>query len=404
MIKRIHIQGFQSHTDSIIEFDSNVTAIIGLNNHGKSAVLKALRKAVRNLPEGKSFITLTPEEKNVSSITVETDVGSITQRVGRKASSTDNMYIVETDQGKLEFTKFGKTGIPEEVVNTFNISPPQKFGNIEFDLNFQVQRDNLFLVTGDGLSSVRSKVVSRVTGVDKVQRAIQIGRLRESNLNKEHTALQSKKQAYLIELEEYAALDSLVGQVDLLESQVIELDDCEKSLNFYKTKVSSLQNLITQARQLQSTLSVVQNVPEIRTVQEKVAVIAKLKSLHSLQSRILLLEKQVNFVTPSVESCSENQRILSLLQRLNKIQTDQSILASKVTICVPTITQAQETSQVIEQLRSDLQKITTILTSAQNTLNSISSFEEKMKTAEEELYNYKKEIGVCPTCQQRFKL
>jgi exonuclease SbcC len=134
-IKSLHIVDFQSHKNSIIEFSKNTTAIIGLNNFGKSAVLKALRKLVRNEPNGNSFVRNIPEQTDASSIKLNMDnADTVERRVGVTAKPTDNMYKVNLSSGDhFEFTKFHKTGIPEEVINTLGISLPQLFGDVEFD-------------------------------------------------------------------------------------------------------------------------------------------------------------------------------------------------------------------------------------------------------------------------------
>ena len=64
MIKQINIKNFQSHKDSTLEFSEDVTAIVGLNNHGKSVVFRALQKCIRDIPNGTSFITDTPAQEN----------------------------------------------------------------------------------------------------------------------------------------------------------------------------------------------------------------------------------------------------------------------------------------------------------------------------------------------------
>ena len=120
MYKNLRIQNFQSHEDSFLEFDSNLTAVVGLNNHGKSAILKALQKIVRNNPEGNSFIRNLPTQQEQTIITLETDSGTIRREITRGKDS--GKYIIVADNinstEDIEFIKFSKTGIPQEVLNT----------------------------------------------------------------------------------------------------------------------------------------------------------------------------------------------------------------------------------------------------------------------------------------------
>jgi len=55
MIKYLQIQNFQSHKDSLLEFDPGVNVIVGSSDSGKTAVIRALRWLVWNRPSGDAF-------------------------------------------------------------------------------------------------------------------------------------------------------------------------------------------------------------------------------------------------------------------------------------------------------------------------------------------------------------
>ena len=103
---KLNIKDFQSHKNSIVEFDRHVTAIIGLNNHGKSAILKALRKLVRNEPSGNAFVRNLPDTAKFTSIKLfidsnDTNNVEIERRVGTNSTvSVDNMYRVQLKIGR----------------------------------------------------------------------------------------------------------------------------------------------------------------------------------------------------------------------------------------------------------------------------------------------------------------
>lgn len=235
MLKSIRLQNFQSHEDTVVYFAPTVTAIVGLNNHGKSAVFRALKKVVRNEPEGTTFIR---DGQKQCEITVTTDAGSVIRRVRSDGASDANMYVANG----TEFAKFGKTGIPEEVKAVLGVSDPQQFGDIEFDLNFQDQLEPLFLVVGQGLASVRGKVLGKITGVDAVQRAIQYGAAEERETLRKYEQAKQQRDLLTEELKAYA-------YVSELETQLQELKVLEEACTLLGGTVQHLQELVLAIEQ-----------------------------------------------------------------------------------------------------------------------------------------------------------
>ena len=79
MLKRIRIKNFQKHDKLDIEFSPNVTTIVGSSDSGKSAIVRALRWACLNKPNGNSFIR--NGQKSVK-VRVEVDDSKITRTKG----------------------------------------------------------------------------------------------------------------------------------------------------------------------------------------------------------------------------------------------------------------------------------------------------------------------------------
>ena len=52
MITKIEIKNFQSHKNTVLEFDKGVNVICGESDNGKSAVIRAIRWVVENYPQG----------------------------------------------------------------------------------------------------------------------------------------------------------------------------------------------------------------------------------------------------------------------------------------------------------------------------------------------------------------
>lgn len=250
MFKSLHIENFQAHKDSRIEFSPKVTAIIGLNNHGKSAILRSIRKVVRNEPEGNIFIRDGQKELK---ITLTTDAGEILRQVKSDQSSDNNLYSVLSPGASepLVFVKFGKTGIPEEVLSAMGVSDVQSFGDVDFDINFQNQFDDLFLVIGSGLSSVRGKVLSKITGIDKIQRAIQIAGLEERRQSQEIKKHNENVSRLNTELEKYTSLPQITEEFSIFQTSFWEPSVLESQ------RISNIETAYTNLKQLVANAKVV---------------------------------------------------------------------------------------------------------------------------------------------------
>ena len=52
MITKIEIKNFQSHKDTMIDFDKGINSICGESDNGKTAIIRAIRWVIENRPLG----------------------------------------------------------------------------------------------------------------------------------------------------------------------------------------------------------------------------------------------------------------------------------------------------------------------------------------------------------------
>jgi len=125
MIDSVHIQGFQSHKDSVLEFAPGVNAIIGVTSHGKTAVLRAIEWLRTNRPLGDAFIN---HSLPFTKVEIEVDGHTVIRYRDRKGK---NYY-------KMDGERFEAMGsdVPACVEALFNFGP----------LNVQSQFDPYFLL------------------------------------------------------------------------------------------------------------------------------------------------------------------------------------------------------------------------------------------------------------------
>ncbi len=160
---RFHIQNFQSHKDTVLEFESGLNILVGSTNTGKSASLRALRKLIRDDPSGKAFIS-----KWASNMRLElefTHKGK-TFSVVRQLTPSKNLYYLDGD----EYGGFGKK-IPQEIQDALEMGLVELEAGDVLDLHFSDQHDVPFMVS-KGSAGTRSKLLGKIAGLHVLDRAI----------------------------------------------------------------------------------------------------------------------------------------------------------------------------------------------------------------------------------------
>lgn len=162
-ITKFHIQNFQSHKDTTIDFTNGLNILVGSTNTGKSAVLRALRKLIRDEPSGKVFISKWATDMNLE---LQFEHRGNSYKIIRKLTQTKNLYYLDDE----EFGGFGKT-IPQEVQDALDTELVELENGDVIDLHFSDQHDLPFMVA-KGSAGTRSKLLGKVAGLHVLDRAI----------------------------------------------------------------------------------------------------------------------------------------------------------------------------------------------------------------------------------------
>lgn len=126
----MQIEDFQKHELLRVRFDPRITTIVGTNDAGKSAILRALRWVCTNKPDGVEYIRWGVKRSRVR---VRIDGRDITRTRGPN-QNTYHLTGAEPAFGTAAFRAFG-TGVPDEVAAVAQLT----------DHNFSGQHDPVFL-------------------------------------------------------------------------------------------------------------------------------------------------------------------------------------------------------------------------------------------------------------------
>lgn len=172
MLKKVVIENFECHKHKVLRFNSRVTYIMGPNDSGKSAIIRAIRWVCFNEPSGTSFIT---KGKKAASVKLVFSDGWV-QRIRSKSK---NAYVLN---GKV--LKAMGTKVPTPVISFLKLNRD----------NFQFQRDPPFWISES--PSSRSKLLNSVIDLSVMDLSQkEMAAINRDNVSKLKTAIERKQQA-----------------------------------------------------------------------------------------------------------------------------------------------------------------------------------------------------------------
>src|SRR5437016_5867438 len=136
MIRRIVLENYMSHSRTVIEPAAGLTALVGPNNCGKSAVVSALLSLCGDTPG--DFMVRHGE--SLCSVTVETDDGHtiIWRRKGGAVSYIIDGTVVD---------RVGRGNLPDHLHEHLRLAKVAPSGGGEpFDVHFGLQKSPIFLI------------------------------------------------------------------------------------------------------------------------------------------------------------------------------------------------------------------------------------------------------------------
>lgn len=214
MIKRIEIEGFQSHLKTEVDLSGGVNVFIGANDAGKTAILRAMTWLITNRPSGDAFKN--PDADTVACQVVLQD----DMTISRSKSKDGNLYSVD---GQL-LEGFGQE-VPEEVRQALRIEK----------VNLQTQFEPHFLLSQS--PGEVAKVLSQAVKLDEIDAAhANINRtIRDAErlAEEKEGAFASHKEV----LKQYAFLPEM-------EKDVVKARQLEDQLAQRQSEVAALGKLV----------------------------------------------------------------------------------------------------------------------------------------------------------------
>ena len=316
-IKSIHIQNFQSHRDTFIEFDKGVNAIIGQTDVGKSAIMRAFDFVFNDKPAGNAFMSWWGGD---TCVTVTFFDGTVIKRT----KGSVNEYQLHTSDGKdFKLDGFGKTGVPKVVQDAAMM----------FDFNFGFQHQGAFLLSNK--SGDVSRYLNKIAKLDIIDRAISNI---DSTIRRERQSLEAEEttiERLTTELQKYDHLEDM--EKDLLAVELLE-----KQLSTESARYNSLFDWVEEAKKTEGMIIPFENILQAKSSWKQISIlINEINQVANKQSKLLLIKTQIQNDT------KKEQTLREVLQYKKSVRS----IESQVNIYNQTKVQRDKIAQLIASIK-----------------------------------------------------
>lgn len=273
MIESIHLQNYQSHEETSVEFVPGMNVIVGTSDSGKSSIFRALGTVMLNRPMGDGLVSHWAKEdgkiRTPLTVTARIDGRRLLRERGK-----DNVYVLDDE----EYRAFG-TDVPDPIVSFLNLS----------DESVQSQHDGVFLLS-ESPGAVARKL-NAVVNLDKMDEAIKRAESRKRKVKHDAESLDTDVQALQKSVDGLEWLDEADSGITAIEAREAQLATLRREseavgklvrqfetidldqFSWIPNAESELEQLVTRAESLKPKLEessgIVQCVSDVLKIEAK---------------------------------------------------------------------------------------------------------------------------------------
>lgn len=413
-IEKITIENFQSHKDTQIIFSDGLNVIIGASDHGKSAIIRAIKWVLYNEPRGNDYIR---QGANYAKVTLKMSNG---YTITRERTPSKNRYIL-TDKEKNSsiFEGFGSE-VPYEVVSAHGIPKIILDMDKKSCINISEQLEGPFLISESG--SLRAKAIGRIAGLHILDKSIKDSAtdLRRQNQTKDR--LNNELEDIKNKLLDFKDLDMLGKRLEQSKNIIVKLENFINKIRKLESKKLQLKDIGERCLKANKTLLNLDKINEGEIVLKTIELgITKLNRLINIQKRFrntsesIVKEKEIlnktkdvyyiEEVVKDIDNGSENIKRLKVYQaKYNEFEKKILDIQKQVKACA-NINEADNTINNIDKMLELEKKLINLNESykgnAENMVKGLDYINEKEIEIENLLDKYikiLKDKSKCPLC------
>ncbi len=352
-IKKAIIENFQSHKYTEIEFDEYLNVIVGPSDHGKSAIIRALKWALFNEPSGDFFIR---EGEKYCSVTV---VFNDNTKVKRYRSKSKNAYyLYDEDGNETAFEGFGTT-VPQEIIEKTSMRKVVLDSNQSNAINIGEQLEGPFLLSEKSVT--RANAIGRLVGVHIVDDALKDTLKDIRNLNIKKKSHEETLANLQESLKEYDYLTDLIEKVKRLEKLKEIIHNRQMKLDKLTNISLDLDKVYEEIRLSEEYLKKLKNLYKVIEIEKELSErIRNFNYINNKYIRLMEIKNQIREDGELLESLKEIHRTKDIIDtlninyikmsRLNKINVDYNHLIYSIEKSKLILSKLQEISKIDENI------------------------------------------------------
>lgn len=312
----------QNHKSLTVELGKGTNCISGGNQRGKSAIIRSIKWAYENSPNG-NWMRRKDKKGKIYTASVRIDKYDGTTII-RKRGKHDNCYVV----GDEKYQSVGKD-MPQEVVKALNIDRSFQ-GDLKVSPYVHMQGKPPFLV--DAKATDRAKAINMLTGADLVEKAIREYNKESHGVSRDIKYNNGQIEQLREKLKSYAILKTLPLE---------ELELAKVNYEVMDSKISEVCKVISDIQQQDAIVISYENISKVYILITKVEEIYhELEGADELLTQILELSAEIGtwkyYCKPvqvdfkNVESmyesfCMEDDKV-RFLEDASRLLDEQAIL------------------------------------------------------------------------------
>jgi len=326
LIEKVLIENFQSHESTELTFQKGLNVIVGPSDHGKSAVIRAIRWVLYNEPRGNDFIR---QGTGFARVTLWLNTG---YTITRERTSSKNRYILTDKNGNSNIYEGFGNEVPQEISNAHGIPKVVLDTDINTSINIGNQLEGPFLISESG--AVRAKAIGRLTGLHIIDKAIRDSGTDLRRENQTRDRLEKELDEVTEKLKEYQYLDELEEKIEVGSKLIESIEKCLDKLSLMESIKCSLRDINEKYQKTSYELSMLEKIDECDRILKDVEVsFMKLKSLDSLKLKYnnnLMAVREMEDIFSATEGVMSGLSLLELIE--DKVRLYDKLKKSNSTI------------------------------------------------------------------------
>ena len=306
MLEKLSIKNFQSHKDSILEFDEGVNTITGTSDHGKSSIFRVLNLICKNKPEGNSFVSnwLLNDKNKLTGDTecsLTCDGKTITRVKGKS-----NKYFLDND----EFSAFGRD-VPE---------PIEEFLSID-NTNIQHQSDNFYLLN---LPSTQvAEELNKLVNLEIIDQSVYNINSKINKIKSDIVFSQTRSNDFLNNLEFYNDIDQRELVLNKLYKKNLKLNEISSDITTLNNSIKKTKEIIDKIKAYDKIIEFERPVTKLSELATQILnVTTKQINLFTLKNKITGFSNKLEKLKIIIELEENYKKHFANTHLLNKYKFD----------------------------------------------------------------------------------